>query len=366
MSDIPKIALEDFDIPEATDVSAAGVKNEYFGALDFGVIGAGQAGGRIARAFYGIGYKKCVAINTADADLKPLDLPGAQKLLIGSMQGSGKDMAKGKRAAEDAMQKIYDTIKDVFGTVDKIIICAGFGGGTGAGSLPTLIEIAQKYLNALGHADYAKDVIVIGALPTAGEMHSDKIRYNAHTVSDVIFRLAAEEKVGPVLLMDNARIENLYKGIPTNKFWPTVNDTIAQLFQTFNLIATQPSDYTAFDAADYKNLISTPGLAVMGVTKFADKDMMAQALQDNLKKTLLSVEPDCKTAKAAACILSADEKLMATISMDTFNYGFDTITNLVGSATVHRGLYSTKASGIRAFTFITGMRPMVNGPRGVY
>ncbi len=367
MSDIPSIPLEDFEPAELTAKSDLGVVNSYIGALDYGVIGAGQAGGRIAYSFYKGGYKKCVAINTATADLKPLEMPDKQKLLIGDGAGSGKDMARGKRAAEESAQLIFDTIKNTFGKVDKIIIASGFGGGTGAGSLPTLVEIAQKYLGMLGNADPEKDVIIIGALPTAGELRADKVKYNNDTVKDVMFNMADAGKIGPLILIDNAKIEALYRNIPTVKFWGTVNDTISILFQTFNFIATQTSNYTSFDVSDYKNLISVPGLAVMGVTKLDSKELtVAQALQDNFKKTLLYSNADYKTAKAAGCILSANDKAMADIPMDTFNYGFDTIANLVGNATVFRGLYDSKALGIRAFTFITGMHPVVSNKGSIY
>ena len=153
MIEIPNIPLEEFEIPNDGSESPLGIKNEYVGSLDFGVIGSGQCGGRLAKSFFDIGYKKAIAINTAMADLKPLELPETNKIRIGSLEGSGKSMVKGGEAAEESAQSIFDKMKSVFGNVDKIIICAGFGGGTGAGSLPILISIARRYLKFIGNID---------------------------------------------------------------------------------------------------------------------------------------------------------------------------------------------------------------------
>jgi cell division GTPase FtsZ len=366
--DVPDMPLEEYEVPPAE--LEAEVVNEYAGSVEFGVIGAGQCGGRIAKSFYDIGYKKTIALNTAVADLNPLQLPDRQKMVIGDSQGSGKSMLKGKRAAEDAAQRVSDKMRDVFGTVEKIIICVGFGGGTGAGSLEILIDVATKYLNDLGNSDPAKDVIVLAALPTAGELKSYTVKKNNEIIQDAMFRKAESGEVGPILLMDNSRIERLYRGIPPAKFWGTVNDTITKLFQMFNYLSKQESEYTSFDAEDYKAVLKSSGVAVMGVTKVVAQEgeqvKLSQALQDNFKKTLLARDVDYKTAKESACIVVADDKVMQEGSMDVINYGFDAIHNLVGNANLHRGLYGATKEGIRAYTLITGMKAIKSEKTSVY
>ena len=358
MIEIPNIPLEEFEVPSDGLQSALGIKNEYIGSLDFGVIGSGQCGGRLAKSFYDIGYKKSIALNTAVADLNPLGLPPIHKLRIGSLEGSGKSMDKGAKAAEESSQAIFDKMKAVFGTVDKIIICVGFGGGTGAGSCPVLIAIARKYLEFIENVDPKQNVIIVAALPTSGELKSVVVEKNNETVKKMMFDIAEQNEVGPIILIDNSRIEKLYRGIPPAKFWPTVNDTITQLFQIFNYLSKQDSSYTSFDREDYKTVLTTPGLAALGVTKVEIKDgtELSLALQSNLKKTLLADIVDYSTAKEASCVVVVGENLMETMSMDDINYGFDTIANLIGNANVHRGLYDTSGEAIRAYTLITGMK----------
>jgi cell division GTPase FtsZ len=354
---IPNIPLEDFVIPENIIKSELGLENEYSGSLQYGVLGCGQAGGRIAKSFYDQGYKKCLAVNTAKQDLNPLDLPEEQKLKIGDAEGSGKDMNKGNKAASDSYQRILDRIKSTFGTVDKIIICVGFGGGTGAGSLNVLIKIAQSYLEMLGNKNFLTDVIVIAALPTSGEKKSKTISTNLILVKDRIKEMVDQGQVGPLFIIDNSKIEAMYRGISPVMFWKTVNDTITGLFQTFNYLATQESDYTSFDSEDYKAVLSAPGYAVVGVTKVDTKASdMSIALQENFKKTILASGMKYDTARQAGCILAVNNGDLATIKMDDLNYAYDAFNTLVGGADVHRGLYGTDAEGTRAYTLVTGLK----------
>jgi len=355
--DLPSIPLEDFEVPEAVAKSELNIENKYVGAMDFGVIGSGQCGGRLAKSFYDLGYKKTIAINTAATDLNPLAIPETQKLKMGE-EGSGKNMDRGAKATKEAYQSIFDKMKSVFGNVDKIIVSVGFGGGTGSGGLATIITIAQKYLEFLGHPEPKTDVIVVAALPTTGELNSTLIAANNGKIKNAMFDMAKKGEIGPLLLIDNSRIEKLYKGIPVSKFWTTINDTITGLFQLINYMAIQETEYTTFDREDYNVLLKTPGLAVMGVTKIdLSKLKLSQALQENFKKTLLSGDADYKTAKNAGCIVVSDTKSIENTSMDDINYGFDTIANLIGNATVYRGVYEANAEGVRAYTFITGMLP---------
>ena len=358
MITVPNIPLEEFEIPAGGMGSALGIVNDYVGSLDFGVVGSGQCGGRLAKSFYDAGYKKAVAINTTLLDLNPLEMPENQKLKIGNLEGSGKDMVKGANAATDSAQSILDKMKTVFGQVDKIILCVGLGGGTGAGSCPVLVSIARKYLAFLGNPNPNKNVIIVAALPTDGELRSTVVKNNNEKAQKMIFGIADQGEVGPVILIDNSKIEKLYRGIPPNKFWPTVNDTITGLFQIFNYLSQQESTFTSFDKEDYKTVLGTSGLAVLGVTKveFKEGTELSQALQDNLKKTLLADMVDYATAKEASCVVVVGSEVLANITMDAINYGFDSVSNMIDNANVHRGLYETEGNVVRAYTLVTGMR----------
>ena len=64
-------------------------------SLRFGVVGSGQAGGRMAEVFHRFGYDAC-AINTAKQDLDTLSIPESRRMLIEyTISGSGKDIEIG-------------------------------------------------------------------------------------------------------------------------------------------------------------------------------------------------------------------------------------------------------------------------------
>ena len=58
---IPTLDIEDFDPDEVEAQKVDEIKDEAGGALTYAVIGSGQAGGRIAKSFYDLGYKKAIA-----------------------------------------------------------------------------------------------------------------------------------------------------------------------------------------------------------------------------------------------------------------------------------------------------------------
>jgi cell division GTPase FtsZ len=160
-----------------------------------------------------------------------------------------------------------------------------------------------------------------------------------------------------MFLIDNSKIESLYKGISPAQFWSTVNNTITGLFQTFNFLSTQESNYTSFDAEDYKTVLSAPGYAVLGVTKVKTTGSdLSIALQENFKKTVLAAGMNYSSARQAGCILAVNNNDLNNISMDDLNYAFDAFNALVGGADVHRGLYGAKSEGTKAYTMVTGLK----------
>ena len=181
MVEIPTLDIEDYDpdLNEDTDT----VEDRSGGALTYAIVGAGQGGGRMAKAFFDMGYTKTVVVNTARSDLNGLDLPEDQKFLVDEHgeQGAGKDQAKAQAAIERKEQEVFNKFREVFGNnVDRILICLGVSGGSGGGTVNTLIKVAKKYFTYIGVEDVDKRVGVIASLPTAGESASPTVAKNAH------------------------------------------------------------------------------------------------------------------------------------------------------------------------------------------
>ena len=233
--EIPDIDLEDYEIPEEEDNT---VEDESGGSQTFAWIGSGQGGGRIAKAFYDRGYKKCIAVNTSSHDLDTLELPPKQKALLDvGEQGAGKNMQKGYEAANKYKQNIFDLMRRIYGSnVDHVFVCVGAGGGSGSGSVLVLIETAKKYMKYIGHDDAEKRVGVVLSLPTRGEATSPIVSNNAHEVLSKIGECVEAKEISPVIVLDNSKIEKMYRGLTVKQFWPTVNNTVSGLFHVFNVL----------------------------------------------------------------------------------------------------------------------------------
>ena len=356
--EIPDIDLEDYEVPEDEETA---VEDEAGGSQVFAWIGSGQGGGRLAKAFYDRGYRKCIAVNTSNQDLDTLDLPKAQKLLLDvGEQGAGKDMSRGREAASKYKQHIFDLMRKIYGNnVDPLFVCIGAGGGSGSGSTDILIEVAKKYMKYIGHDNPEKRVGVVLSLPTRGEAGSPQVAKNAHEVLDTTNKLAVNNEISPLIVLDNAKIEKMYKGLTVKKFWPTVNNTISGLFHVFNVLTNQSSPYTSFDPTDYATVLQCGGVMVMGVAKlkeFDDEQSVSRAVKTNIEKTLLS-DVDISDARVAACVAVGGKDIMENTAglMDSLSYGFDTLSSLCPNATLHRGIYEDNKDSLRLFTLVSGL-----------
>jgi cell division GTPase FtsZ len=361
--ELPDLPLEELEEAAETEQEDLSVQDESGGSVVFGILGAGQAGGRIAESFYGLGYKKVLAINTADHDLDTLKaIPDGQKVLMqtGHKGGAGKDMSIGEEAVDKHQQEIYERMQKVFGEVDRILVCAGGGGGTGGGSCIRLVETAKKYLTYLGVEDVNKRVGVLLTLPRAGEAASPEVANNAHLIATNLGNMADEGMLGHLIIFDNNKIEKMYPKLTVKSFWPTVNATVTGLFHMFNVLSSKPGSPTSFDPADYQRVLSGGGCMIMGFTtlkEYADGTDISKAIRNNLERGLLCGGFDISTASTAACIATASGGILEETPglMSSLESGFDTLANITGNATVFRGIYETDKEKMVVYTMITGL-----------
>ena len=362
--DIPTLDIEDFDPDEIEAQQVDEIKDEAGGALTYAVIGSGQAGGRIAKAFYDLGYKKAVVFNTAQTDLALLDLPDEHKFHLDcfGQQGAGKNQEKSREAFEAKSQEIFNKMREIFGEkIDRILICVGAAGGTGGGSVTPLVDVAKRYFTYVGKENASERVGVIASLPTAGECASPAVANNAYNRLQTLCASAANGDFAPLILIDNDKIKKLYPKLTVKQFWPTLNNTIAGLFHVFNVLATKDSDYTTFDPADYNTIMKTKGCMIFGVTtvkNVENETSVSSALKKNLEKTLLASGFDLTTAEGAASIVVGGTVLYEEVAglMDSIEYGFDTLAAITGGAIIHRGIYEDpNKDKLVAYTIVGGL-----------
>ena len=134
--DLPDIPLPDDDPVED------GVTDDFDdAAFNFAIVGVGQGGSRLAESFWNLGYRRVGVINTAPQDRSLIKIPETNKLLIGD-GGAGKNPEAADKVFRTRYEDILDFLKKNFGTgYERVLVCAGAGGGTGAGGVARVLDI---------------------------------------------------------------------------------------------------------------------------------------------------------------------------------------------------------------------------------
>ena len=328
------------------------INDKFEGGYKFAFVGAGQGGSRIAETFHKIGYGRVCAINTAQQDLDTVDLP--RKLNIGG-DGAGKNPKVGARIYDEKKEDVLDFMKKSFGEdIDRIMVCAGAGGGTGAGSFDGLVRTAYELQKTLGTT--AASVGGILALPKRSE--GAKVNENAYKTLSQAWELVDSGILSPLILIDNEKIGDVYPGLAVDRFWQTANLSTCSLFHLFNTIVKQQSHYSSFDTADYKTVLDS-GLIVLGatnITEWKDETDISYAVRDNLKQNILAGGVDLSTGdKAAACIIG-NQEVLNDIPQSHLDYAFEQFIRLLQpNSTVHRGIYRGNKPGLNIFTTVGGI-----------
>lgn len=355
------VDIPDIPLPSSEDFEEAFIEDEFESAYKFAVVGVGQGGSRLAETFWKLGYRRVAVINTAAQDLKPISIPEKNKLLIGGKGGAGKDRKVAKGLFENQREDILDFLKKTFkGGIDRILVCVGAGGGTGAGGGPLVVEICHDLCQTFGVENSSEDAKVgaILALPTKSE--GSRVKSNAQQTAEELIKFATDGTLSPLIILDNERIKHLYPKLSVNKFWSTANTSICSLFHLFNKIACQDSEYTAFDKADLDTVMAS-GIISFGAVPVKAKEGgieetdISHAVRDNLKKNILA-NIDVATGNVAACVVIGDRDTLDDTPQESLEHGFDQLTRSLGDgSTVHRGIYHTSKKGLVVYTIIGGI-----------
>ena len=244
------IDLPDIPLPDDEPLED-GVKDSFDdAAFNFAIVGVGQGGSRLAESFWNLGYRRVGVINTAQQDLSLIKVPEENKLLIGD-GGAGKNPDAADEVFRTRYEDILDFLKRTFGSgYERVLVCAGAGGGTGAGGVARVLEICHDLNQSLGKETKDTDAKVgcILALPTRGE--GIKVQENSKKTVLKVTELEKAGVVSPLVILDNEKIKQLYPKLSVNQFWGTANNSICSIFHLFNKISAQESAYTTFDKAD--------------------------------------------------------------------------------------------------------------------
>ncbi len=348
------VDLPDIDEGTLEEVASSLEDDATKYAVRFGIIGTGQGGGRIASTFWGLGHRRVVLVNTTEADF--VGQQASTKVLLptrgGAVAGAGKNPEVGREAISENSEIVRDAIRDHIGSdVDRILITIGGGGGTGTGTAAGLVEIASQFMVDNGKPANAVGLIISKPKASEGSQVQENFKSLMEEVKDL--------DVSPVVVVDNGLISKRFPHLGVAKFYPVANSNLCGLFDIFNILAAQVSEYQSFDKADYESVLNAGNL-VFGLAKikeFTDTSALCEALRSNVKKNLLGDEFDLSTATHAAGVLVADRATLEDLPQAALDEAFVTLNRVFGNnVTLHQGVYPGSKPGLHLYTLVGGMK----------
>lgn len=321
-----------------------------------GFIGCGQAGGRIAQAFWSLGYRRIGVLNTTENDFDGLD-PELPKLSM-DIGGASKNMSLAKKTLAEREVDVRDLFQRAWGPgpMDCVLICAGLGGGTGGGMASSLVSLARRHLATTP----TTRIGAIVSLPQPGE--GQLTCRNAVTA----FAELVAAKISPIIVVDNDRVKSIYEP-PMKQLYPRANSVVAELINVFNHYAASKG-HISFDRSEFFQLLDS-GMIVMGAANIDPASVKTPAdiretIRSELTKSVLTGF-DLRRGTKGVCLFVTSPEVQETFSSDYFMEAFEQLNQLLGSGyserpdtVLHRGVYEGDPdAGIQCYTMIGGLEP---------
>lgn len=230
--------------------------------MKVGLVGVGQAGGKIVEAIVEKAYRTrndivadAVVVNTAKADLVGLHtIPMQARVLIGQSRvkghGAGADNELGARIADEDIDDVLSKVANFpIDEVEAFVVVAGLGGGTGSGGAP----VVARELNRI----YEEPVYGLGVLP-------DREEGGIYQLNAARSFMTFVEEVDNLLLFDNAAWR--VGGESVRVGYEYINEQIAHRVDML-LSAGQPRQEAAesvVDSSEIINTLATGGISTIG------------------------------------------------------------------------------------------------------
>jgi cell division GTPase FtsZ len=320
-------------------------------SLRFGVVGSGQCGSRLASLFYALDYE-AIACNTAVQDLRFINLPDSNKLLFEyGVGGASKELEIGKAAAEQHRDDLVKFIDNKLSNSQVNILCFSLGGGSGAGSCETLVDVLSQT---------GKPLIVITVLPMDTE--DVQAKSNALETLAKLANFAKNKKISNLIVVDNAKIESIFQNANQFDFFDLANKSVVDTLDAFNTLSASSSAVKGIDSMEFsKILLDGEGLSVYGefkVENYSDDTAIAEAVVNNLSNNLLAEGFDLKQSKYVGFMVTANKNVWAKIPASSINYATAMINDLCGNPKgIFKGIYTTEDTDdcVKVYSFFSGL-----------
>jgi cell division GTPase FtsZ len=319
-------------------------------SIKMGVVGIGQAGSRIAEEFSRLGYDAGV-INTSAQDLAYINVPDQQKLLLeGSLGGTGKDLDLGRQIFEQSSEQLTSFVEAIAQGNDMLVLAISGGGGTGSSSVDTMIPLLFSMGMPLG---------VIYILPKATEDAQSK-KNSIETLARLA-KMTSSNVISSLVVVDNARIEQIYGGLSQSQFWTTANSAIVEPINIFNTLTSQPSQFTSLDPSDFGKIISCGDCSVYGVVEvedYVEETALAEAVMKSLSSNMLAEGFDLSQTRTGGVIILGSQEALSKLPAINIDYCFSMISEATNGANIFQGIYAMDdmdSDSVKIYSWFAGL-----------
>ena len=255
-------------------------------AANIYAIGVGGGGCNTINRLTEIGLQgvKIIAVNTDEAHLQRI--MADKKILIGKSITNGLGVGGNPALGKQCAKKDKNLIEEVLDEPDLVFIAAGMGGGTGTGAAPVIAEIAKQ-----------KGAIVFAVVT---------IPFNSEGPKRMETALAGlnelQEYADTVAVISNEKL-NAYAGaLPFQQAFAIADYILAMMVKAVVEIIFKPTIMN-LDLADFRNVVSSGGVAAIGIGEGRGKNKIEDALNMALNNPLLTV--DINGSKGAIMVIYA-------------------------------------------------------------
>lgn len=320
-------------------------------SISIGVVGSGQAGSRLAESFYKLGYD-AICINTAQQDLKFIEIPETNKLLLNyGLGGAAKDLNIGFEAANQNKDSILSLIESKLNASQVNLLCLSLGGGSGAGSVELLVDIL---------AQTSKPLVVMTVLP----MESDDVQTKSNSLETLskLSKLVQSKKINNLIVVDNAKIEAICHDVSQIDFFNVANKSIVNTLDVFNTLSCMPSSVKPLDPTEWARILTDgEGLSIYGeltVNNYEEDIAIAEAVLSNLTSNMLAEGFDIKDSKYVGVIIAANKNVWSKIPTSSINYAMSVINEQCNNPTgIFKGIYTVDSDedSVKVYSFFSGL-----------
>lgn len=243
-------------------------------SMKLGLIGVGQAGGKIVDRFleYDITnntkiVRGALAVNTAQADLQGLEhIPEENQVLVGADTVKGHGVGADNELGADIMQEDIAEVSSQFDKfpvhdLDAFIVVAALGGGTGSGGAPVIARELKRI--------YEEPVYGLGIFPSPdeGSIYSLNAARSFQTFVD---------EVDNLMVFDNDAWRQ--SGESMSGGYERLNDELVTRFGTLfsagEIHAGEDIAESVVDASEIINTLKSGGITTIG---YAEEELPEQS-----------------------------------------------------------------------------------------